>query len=347
MKKHLLALAVLCAALGAVVPAHAADKTLNVFIWSEYLPDEVVADFTKETGIKVKLTTYESNETMYAKIKMLDGKGYDIVAPSAEFVSRMAAEGLLAPIDKGKLPNLPNLDDTFRNLPYDPENGHSVPYMWGTTGIAVNTDLVPEGQITGYADLWNPALAGKLLLPDDMRTTLGMALKVLGYSTNDTDPAHIEQAYLRAKSLYPAVKVFDSDSPKQALLNREVSVAVLWNGEAYVANGENGKIVYVYPKEGANRWVDNLCIPKNAANVDNAHAFINYLLRPEVAARISQEMGYATPNKAAMPMLPAEIRDNPIIYPPADKLTGSEFETDLGPAQRLYEQYWSKLKTGR
>lgn len=347
MKKLLLVLAVFAAAIGMALPARAADNTLNLFIWSEYMPDEVLADFTKKTGIKVKLTTYDSNETMYAKLKMLGGKGYDIVVPSAEYVSRMAAEDLIAPIDASRLGNLSNLDEIFRDLPYDPKNAHSIPYMWGTTGIAVNTDLVPAGQVTSYADLWNPALAGKLLLPDDMRTTFGMALKVLGYSTNDTDPAHIEQAYLRAKSLYPAVKVFDSDSPKQALLNREVAVAVLWNGEAYVANGENDKIVYVYPKEGANRWVDNLCIPQNAVHADNAYAFINYLLEPEVAAKISQEMGYATPNKAAMPLLPAELRDNPIVYPPADKLQGSEFEVDLGAAQRLYEQYWTKLKTGR
>ncbi|QLA16388.1 polyamine ABC transporter substrate-binding protein [Desulfolutivibrio sulfoxidireducens] len=347
MKKHLVALVAVVAVLVGSLPVMAAEKTLNLYIWSEYMPDEVLADFTKETGIKVKISTYDSNETLYAKIKMLGGKGYDLIVPSAEYVSRMAGEGLLATIDKNRLPNLANLDENFRNLPYDPDGAHSVPYMWGTTGIAVNTAMVPAGQVTGYADLWNPALAGKLLLPDDMRTTFGMALKVLGYSTNDTDPAHIEQAFLRAKSLYPAVKVFDSDSPKQALLNGEVAVAVLWNGEAYVTNAENDAIVYVYPKEGANRWVDNLCIPKNAANVENAHAFINYLLDPKVAARISQEMGYATPNKAAMALLPAEVRDNQIIYPPADKLKGSEFETDLGQAQRLYDQYWTKLKTGR
>ncbi len=347
MKKHLVALAAVLALLVGSLPASAADKVVNLYIWSEYMPDEVLKDFTGKTGIKVKIATYDSNETLYAKVKMLGGKGYDIIVPSAEYVSRMAGEGLLADIDKSLLPNLANLDETFRNLSYDPGNAHSVPYMWGTTGIAVNTAMVPEAQVAGYADLWNPALAGKLLLPDDMRTTFGMALKVLGYSTNDTDPAHIEQAYLRAKSLYPAVKVFDSDSPKQALLNGEVAVAVLWNGEAYVTNSENDAIVYVYPKEGVNRWVDNLCIPKNAANVESAHAFINYLLEPEVAAKISQEMGYATPNKAAMALLPAEVRDNQIIYPPADKLEGSEFETDLGQAQRLYDQYWTKLKTGR
>jgi spermidine/putrescine transport system substrate-binding protein len=162
MKKHLVALAAVLALLVGSLPASAADKVVNLYIWSEYMPDEVLKDFTAKTGIKVKIATYDSNETLYAKVKMLGGMGYDIVVPSAEYVSRMAGEGLLADIDKGRLPNLANLDETFRNLSYDPDNAHSVPYMWGTTGIAVNTAMVPEGQVTGYADLWNPALAGKL-----------------------------------------------------------------------------------------------------------------------------------------------------------------------------------------
>lgn len=323
----------------------AASKELYVYNWSEYMPDSVLADFTKETGVKVIMSTYDSNEALYAKIRMVEAKGYDLIVPSTDFVARMHKEGLLMPLDKGKLTNLGHLDPKLMNQAFDPDNTYSVPYMWGSTAIAVNTKDPAAAAITSYADLWKPELKGKLLLPNDMRGVLGMGLKRLGYSLNETDPAKVAEACELLVPLMESVRVFDSDSPKQALLNNEVQAAVLWNGEAYIASGENPDIRYVYPAEGFSLWVDNLCIPKNAANVDNAHLFIDYLLRPEVAAFICQEMGYSSPNLAAQALLPEDVRDNAIVYPAPEDMALGEFETDLGPAVKAYEECWIRLKT--
>jgi len=338
-----LALLALCLLLAS--QALAASKELYVYNWSEYMPDSVLEDFTKETGIKVVMSTYDSNEALYAKIKMVDAKGYDLIVPSTDFVARMRKEGLLAPLDKSKLANLGNLDPKLMNRPFDPDNTYSVPYMWGSTAIAVNTKDPAAASVSTFADLWKPELKGKLLLPNDMRGVLGMGLKRLGLSLNETDPAKVGQACDLLMPLMASVRVFDSDSPKQALLNNEVQVAVLWNGEAFIAAGENPDIRYVYPKEGFSLWVDNLCIPKNASNVENAHIFIDYLLRPEVAAFICQEMGYSTPNLAAKAILPEDVRTNAIVYPSSEDMDRGEFETDLGPAVKAYEECWMRLKT--
>jgi spermidine/putrescine transport system substrate-binding protein len=326
-------------------PALAASKELYVYNWSEYMPDSVLEDFTAETGIKVIMSTYDSNEALYAKIKMVDAKGYDLIVPSTDYVARMRQEGLLMPLDKGRLSNLGNLDPKLMNKPFDPDNTYSVPYMWGSTAIAVNSKDPDAASVATYADLWKPELKGKLLLPNDMRGVLGMGLKRLGHSLNEADPAKVGQACDLLAPLMASVRVFDSDSPKQALLNNEVQVAVLWNGEAYIAAGENPDIRYVYPREGYSLWVDNLCIPANAVNVENALIFIDYLLRPEVAAFICQEMGYSTPNLAAKAILPEEVRTNPIIYPSPEEMDLGEFETDLGEAVKAYEECWMRLKT--
>jgi spermidine/putrescine transport system substrate-binding protein len=309
------------------------------------MPDSVLEEFTAETGIKVIMSTYDSNEALYAKIKMVDAKGYDLIVPSTDYVARMRQEGLLMPLDKGRLSNLGNLDPKLMNKPFDPDNTYSVPYMWGSTAIAVNSKDPDAASVATYADLWKPELKGKLLLPNDMRGVLGMGLKRLGHSLNEADPAKVGQACDLLAPLMASVRVFDSDSPKQALLNNEVQVAVLWNGEAYIAAGENPDIRYVYPREGYSLWVDNLCIPANAVNVENALIFIDYLLRPEVAAFICQEMGYSTPNLAAKAILPEEVRTNPIIYPSPEEMDLGEFETDLGEAVKAYEECWMRLKT--
>jgi spermidine/putrescine transport system substrate-binding protein len=276
---------------------------------------------------------------------MIEAKGYDLIVPSTDFVARMHKEGLLMKLDKSKLSNLGNLNPKLMNQSFDPDNNYSVPYMWGSTAIAVNTKDPAAASVTSFADLWKPELAGKILLPNDMRGVLGMGLKRLGYSLNETDPAKVAEACELLRPLMSSVRVFDSDSPKQAMLNNEVQAAVLWNGEAYIATGENSDIRYIYPTEGFSLWIDNLCIPKNAGNADNAHLFIDYLLRPEVAAFICQEMGYSSPNLAAQAILPEDVRDNAIVYPGAEDMARGEFETDLGSAVKAYEECWMRLKT--
>lgn len=340
-----LAFCLLCLLL--TIPSTTWAKELFVYNWSEYLPDSVLQDFTQETGIKVIMSTYDSNEALYAKIRMVDAKGYDLIVPSTDFVARMRKEGLLQPLDKSKLTNFANLDPHLLNQAFDPDNTYSIPYMWGSTAIAVNSKDPAAAAVTSFADLWKPELRGKILLPNDMRGVLGMGLKRLGYSLNETDPAKVAEACELLLPLMDSVRVFDSDSPKQALLNNEVQAAVLWNGEAYIASGENPDIRYVYPTEGFSLWVDNLCIPRNAANVENAHIFIDYLLRPEVAAFICQEMGYSSPNLAAQATLPEDVRGNEIVYPTEADMLRGEFETDLGPAVKANEDCWMRLKTSK
>lgn len=341
MKRWLFSLVLLlCAASG----AWAAEKKLYVYCWSEYIPEAVIEQFTAETGIKVVLSTYDSNEAMYAKVKMT-GKGYDLIVPSTDFVSRMRKEGLLLPLDKKLLGNLGNLNPKTLDQPFDPGNTYSVPYMWGSTAIAVNTADPVAAAVTSLADLWKPELKGKLLLPNDQRSVLGLGLKRLGYSWNETDPARIQKACELLKPLMANVRVFDSDSPKQALLNNEVQVAVLYNGEAYIAANENPKIHHIYPAEGFGLWLDSLCIPKGAKNVAQAHAFIDFILQPKVGAAISTEMGYSSPNLKAMELLPADVRNNPIVYPDEATMARGEFETDLGKIERVYEKCWTSLKT--
>ncbi|WP_419778295.1 extracellular solute-binding protein [Maridesulfovibrio sp.] len=341
MKKTLLALAIV---LFCCTQAFAGSGELYLYIWSEYIPDEVVENFTKETGIKVHISNYDSNEAMYTKVK-LAGQGYDLIVPSSDYVSLMRRQGLLLPLDKSKLSNFEYLAPKFTNQSFDPENIYSIPYMWGSTSIAVNSAMLDENTVTSIADLWKPELKGKLLLPNEPREVFALALKLLGYPLNETDPAHIEEAHQKLKSLIPSVRVFDSDSPKQALLAGEVAVGVVFNGEAFIANQENPDIKYIYPPEGYNLWVDSLCIPKGAKNIEEAHAFLDYLLRPDVATIISTEMGYSTPNAAAMKLIPEEVRNNPIVYPSKEIIERGEFQDYLGESMKLYDEYWVKLKT--
>jgi spermidine/putrescine transport system substrate-binding protein len=333
-------LALLCGS-----PVMAGEK-VYVYNWTEYIPESVLAQFTDETGIEVVYTTYESNETMYAKLKLVKEDGYDVVVPSTYFVSKMGREGLLQPLDHAVLPNKKDLDARLLDKPYDRGNVYSIPYMWGSTGIAYNSSVIPEGEVTSWKDLWNPKYKGKLLLQDDMREVFHMALKIQGRSSNTTDPKEIESAYLMLKDLMPNVLLFNSDSPRLPYLAGEVNVGMIWNGEAWMAQQENDKIRYVYPREGANLWVDSFVIPKTARNVGNAHAFINFMMKPEVAKECVEANGYATPVTTALPLLEENVRTSPTVFPAAEIINNGEFQADVGEALSIYQQYWEKLRTG-
>lgn len=322
----------------------AADKVLYVYNWSEYMPSEVIEAFEKETGISVKYSTYDSNEAMYAKIKTDKTSSYDIIVPSTYFVSKMAKEGLLSKIDKKKLKNFKNLDEKLLYKPFDPKNDYSIPYTWGSTGISYNAKILGDGAIKSWQDLWDKKYENSLLLTDDLREVFGMTLKTLGYSANDTDKKHIEEAYKKLETLMSNIKVFNSESPKQVYLGEEVVAGMNFNGENYMANQESPDMHYVYPKEGILLWIDSLVIPKNAKNVENAHLFIDFLLRPEIAKTVSTDIGYASPNKKAVELLDDETRNNRIIYPNDEDLKNSEFQIDIGSAITTYEFYWEKLK---
>ena len=322
-----------------------ASKVVSVYNWTEYIPLEILKQFTKETGIKVIYSTYESNETMYTKLKLAGGKGYDIIIPSTYFVSRMIKQGMLAPLDYKQIPNLRNLESDLLNKDFDAKNKYSIPYVWGGTGIATQPGTFKKGYEVSWADLWDPKFAGRVLLQDDVREVLGVGLLRLGYSINSSNPKELEKAYQLMKTLMPAVRVINSDNPKMPILNEEVEIGMLWNGEAWLAWQDGGEMDFHWPKEGGIMWMDSLVIPKDAANKENAHKFINFILRPDIAKQVTEYIGYVAPNKKAVPMLSKELRENQAIFPPKKIMDKSVFQTDVdAKATLLYEEYWQKLK---
>ncbi|OAN17876.1 spermidine/putrescine ABC transporter substrate-binding protein [Photobacterium jeanii] len=326
--------------------AVAADEELYFYNWSEYIPNEVLEQFTKETGIKVIYSTYESNETMYAKLKT-HGEGYDLVVPSTYYVSKMREEGMLQKIDRSKLAHFKDLDPNFLNKPFDPSNDYSIPYIWGATGIGVNTEMMDKGEIKGWADFWDTKWEGQLMMMDDAREFFHIALRKLGYSANTQNPDEIKAAYEELKKLMPNVLVFNSDYPANPYMAGETSLGMLWNGSAYMARQEGAEIDIVWPKEGAIFWMDSLAIPASAKHTEAAHKMIDFLLRPENAAKIAMEIGYPTPVETAKDKLPKEFVNDPSIYPPQEVMDAGEWQNSVGSANTLYEEYYQKLKAGQ
>ncbi|MBP2017397.1 spermidine/putrescine-binding protein [Symbiobacterium terraclitae] len=320
------------------------SSELNVFTWTEYLPQSVISEFEDLYGVRVNYDAYSSNEEMHAKLKA-GASGYDIIIPEIYMVKVLRREGLLEEIDHANVPNLKNIDPRFRGLEHDPNNDYSVPYVWGTTGIVVNKERISPDQIQSWDDLWNPDFAGKLVVPDDAREMVGIALRTMGHGLNTTDPAALEAAKEKLKALKPNVRAFNSDSPKDLLLGGEVWGGVVWSGEAALVMREKEDFQWIIPPEGVTIWIDHVAIPKDAPHKYTAEVFINFLLDPLVSARISAEYPYGNPNKAAMPYIPAEDLANTAINPPAEWLKKAESLDDLGDEMnQLYDQIWTEVK---
>lgn len=327
------------------------SKQLNLYGWSEYIPQELLDAFGKQYGLKVNYDTYASNEELLAKLQA-GASQYDVIIPSDYTVGIMIAQGMLEPIDVAQIPNFANVDDQFKNPSYDPGNKYTVPYQWGSVAIAVNTDKVTK-PITKYADLWDPAFKGKLVVLDDEREIIGMALLTLGYDKNSVDPAQLEAAKKKLLELTPNIKLYDSDSPKTALLSGEAVAGVVWNGEAALAHQENSKMAYVLPEEGMGLWVDNLAVPKGAPHKDAAIAFLNWVLKPDMSVLITKAFPYSSVNKAALELLktsdPAAYKaymDYPATNPPADAVKNAKLVKDVGDATTLWDKIWTEVKGG-
>jgi spermidine/putrescine-binding protein len=323
---------------------------LNLFAWSEYVPQALLDGFTEETGIQVNYDAYSSNEEMYAKISA-GASGYDLIQPSDYWVGVMSQQGLLEELDLSKIPNLANADPNLPYDLYDPGHKYSVPYQWGSAGLAVNTEKITE-PIDSLMDLWNPEYAGKIVLLDDERQVIGMALLALGYDPNTTDPDELDQAKELLLELVPGVKLFDSDTPSTALLTGEADIGLIWNGEGGIAHAENPAIDFIYPKEGTIFWYDNMAMLQGAAHPEAAHAFMNYVLRPEVSLLITAEFPYSNPNAAALDLLQTEDPEAyeaymgfPAMNPPAEALANSFVLADLGEATAIWDQIWTEIKT--
>jgi len=348
MKKILLVAVMFLVIISTLIGCPKKNKNVvNIYNWSEYISEDIIDGFEKETGIKVNYSTYDSNEAMYSKLKLLDGKGYDLVFPSTYFIDKMRKENLLMPLDLTKIPNYKDIDIGLLDQPYDPKNEYTLPFMWGTTGIAVNSKYIDPSTVTSWGDLWRKEFKGKVILQNDIREVFHMALNKLGYSGNSQNDKEIEAAYNELVKLAPSVRLYNSDSPKIPFLNEEVYIGLTWAGEAYLAAEENPDIVYIYPSEGGIAWGDHFVIPAKAANADNAHKFINYILQPEILAEISKSYGYTSPSSKSKEYLPKEIAESATIHPPVKELEKLEFQRDVGEKILVYEKFWEKLKTSQ
>jgi spermidine/putrescine-binding protein len=328
------------------------SKELNIFVWTEYIPAEWKECFELVYGVKINHDEYSANEEMYAKLSA-GGSNYDLVQPTDYIVSLMIRNGMLQKLDKSKLTILNNLDPKYMNQAFDPGNIYTIPYEGGLDAIVYNADAVKTAP-KSYADLWNPEYAGKLVLLDDSRVMIGMTLLTLGYDVNTTDPAQLEEAKTKLAQLIPGVKLFDSDSPKTALIAGDVDLGIVWTGEAYTANQENPAFKFVYPTEGAVIWQDNWAIPTGAPHLDAAYAWINYTMQGNLFYLMLRDFPYLNPDTAALEFAKANFPDlydpffnSPITNPPADAVAKAHRIDDVGEATPLYDQIWTEIKGGQ
>ena len=319
-----------------------AEKTLHIFCWSEYIPQQIVDAFSEESGLKVSVETYSSNEEMLAKL-FAGGGNYDIIQPSEYVIEGLIKEGLLTPIDHARMPNMKNLAPEFTNMSFDPGNKYSVPYMAGTVGIVVNSELVQD-DIKGYNDVFQEKFAKNIVILDDAREIVSWGLESLGIPVNEVSDENLAKVKPVLETWLPLVKVFDSDSPKTALLNGDVALGIVWAGEGAILLNEDEKFKWIVPADGAHLFVDSLAIPKSAKHVQNAELFINYVLRPEVSAKISEAFPYLNPNVAARELLTPAQRKNPASYPTADQLANMQTFKDVGEQATKIDELVTSLK---
>jgi spermidine/putrescine-binding protein len=314
------------------------EREVRIYNWSDYLARDTIPNFEKEFGVSVTYDTYESNEEMLAKLQA-GASGYDIVVPSGYIVPVMVALDLISPVKRQYLTNSENLAPIFRNLPSDPGNQHTVPWQWGTSGIAYRTDRV-NTPVESWAVFQDQRFSGKMTMMDDGREVIGSQLRYRGRSLNSTDPAELSQARTDAVAAKSYLKAYISAPVKTQLISGDVWIAQLWDGDTAQARTEQPSLDYVIPKEGCTIWIDSMCIPRGAPHPRAAHEWMNYILRPEVGAALSQATGYGTPNLAA-----AREMKNPVPYPTPAELERLEYQVDLGKHAALWDQIWTEIKS--
>lgn len=317
---------------------------LNLFCWTEYMPQAVLDDFEKETGIHVNMSTYSSNEDMLAKVKSETEGTYDVVVPSDYMVEQMHTQGMLEEIKKDALTNLSNIGEAYLDPSYDPGNKYSVPYQGGVAAIAVNTSKVDK-DIKSYDDLFDPALADSMVVLDDFRAVIGLTERSMGLSMNTSDPAKLSEVEEKLLSLKGNIKLYDSDSPKSALISGDCTVGYCWSAEIALTMEEDPNFTIVYPTEGAYLFMDNLCIPKGAKHYDEAVKFINFILDADESVKISEEFPYLNPNMKAVEKLGEEFSGNPAKNPPKEVIAAGEYISNLDTdTLAIYDEMWTKLK---
>ncbi len=320
------------------------ENIVNVYTWADYLPESIIDQFQKETGITINHSTYLNNEALYAKLKSNSKAGYDVIIPSNYFIKRLAKQNLIQKIDFSRLTEFKNINPDFLNKDYDLNNEHGVPYLWTSTGITVNKKYFPNHNITAWKDLWSSRFKDQLLMLDDTREVFSVALMALGYSVNETNPDHIKEAFEKLKSLMTNVKIFSTEGQRAIYLDEDISIGMAWNGNIYSIISENPNLEFIYPQEGYVISLDCLAIPQYAPHIENAYRFINFLLRTDISAKVSIENGYSSANYAGMQLLPEEMRNSFILYPNAQLMKKAKFIMDIGESAKLYEKYYERFK---
>ncbi len=323
-----------------------AAQQLNIFTWSEYLPPDVVASFEKRFDCKVTVDFYDSPEAMLTKVQSGGSSLYDIVVPSDETMASLIGQNLLAQLDKKKLPNLKNLEDRFLDQPFDRGNKYSVPYQWGTLGIlARNVPAQPLEE--SWSLFFEPSKQpGPILLLDSPSDMIRAALKFKGYNFNSTNPRHLKEVRdLLADAKKRSVGFANTVAARKGVLDKTARAAIVYSGDGIQVTKEDPATSYFIPREGSLIFVDNLVILRQAPHPEVAHQFINYILEPEVGARISNTYLFATPNREAKKFVDPHLLTNTVIYPPEETMRRLEFAQHLGRDSRLYDQVWTSLKS--
>lgn len=324
----------------------ASSGTLNLYTWADYSSEDVYKRFTERTGIEVVADTYDSNETMLAKMQAGGGNAYSILYPSDYMVRQMTELGLLTPLDRSRIKGMETLMEKWQSPPYDPDNTHSVPVSWGTTGFIYNTKELSPGP-TDWNYLWDnkDKLAGRITLLDDVREVMGATLKSLGYSYNSTDPAELEEAYQKLVELKPAIASFQTFGWEDQLISGDLLLSMTYSVLGNALTADNPDLEYVIPSSGSSVWTDTMVIPKSAPNVDAAYEWINFMLEPENAAFAIEQLKFASPNQAVIDILPKELTSNEKLFVPADTLDKFEGIAPVDEAIEIYDRYWTELKS--
>jgi len=348
MRNRLIVLALILTMMVTVLAGCGEKKpSINVYNWGDYIDESVLEDFEKEYGIKVNYSTFATNEDLYVKLKQ-GGESFDVIFPSDYMIERMIREGMLAKIDMNNIPNIKNIDEDFMNLDYDPNNEYSVPYMWGTVGIVYNKTMVDD-VVDSWDILWNEKYKDQIIMLNSQRDTIAVALLKLGYSLNSRNIDELEAAKQELLKQRPLVWAYQGDEVKDTMVGGEAALAVVWSGDAVAMMRENPDLDYAIPKEGTNLWFDSMVIPANAKNKEGAELFINFLCRPDIAARNADYIGYSTPIPEARDLLPDDMKNSEVAYPSDEFLDSIKLEVFKDPMDIIteYDRIWTEVMSGQ
>lgn len=341
LMKWTIMLVLIAAVLGGC--SHAPKDVLNVYNWGDYIDESVLKDFETQYKIKVNYDTFTTNEDMYVKLKA-GGSSYDLLFPSDYMIKRMIDEHMLDKLDLANIPNYNLIDDRFKGLDYDPNNEYSVPYMWGTVGILYNKKIV-KTKPDSWKILWDKRYAKQILMLDSQRDSIGIALKMLGYSLNSSNPKELEAAKRALIDQKPLVLAYVVDEVKDKMIAEEAALAVVWSGDAVYCMRENNNLGYVIPKEGSNLWFDGMVIPAGAAHKKSAERFINFMCETKTAYKNADYIGYASPQIEVVKKLPKKLTADRSLYPQDEDLAKSEVFVNLKDSLKDFDRVWTEIKS--